>query len=54
MLYVLFKTPVYIYLKHNISEIGFSLHLQAEPTQLYSGGIASPYLRTPAPTQDNS
>jgi hypothetical protein len=40
------------YLKHNVSENGFCLRLQVEPTQLGPIARASPYLRTPAPTQD--
>jgi hypothetical protein len=40
------------YLKYNISEIGFCLRLQVEPTHLGPIDRASPYLWTPAPTQD--
>jgi hypothetical protein len=43
--------PVYIS-KHSVSEIGFSLRLQVKSTQLGPVDRASPYLRTPAPTQD--
>jgi hypothetical protein len=41
-----------LYLKHNVSETGLCLCLQVEPTQLGSIDRASPYLRTPASTQD--
>jgi hypothetical protein len=39
------------HLKHSVSETRFCLHLQEEPTQLDPIYRASPYLRTPAPTQ---
>jgi hypothetical protein len=42
--------PFYL-LKHNISETGFCLHVEVKPTQLGPVNRASPYLRTPAPTQ---
>jgi hypothetical protein len=45
--------PVF-YLKHNVSETGFSLRLQVEPTQLGPIDRASPYLRRPAPTHDRA
>jgi hypothetical protein len=41
------------YLKHNISETGFCLRLQVEPTELGPIDRTSPYLRTPAPTQES-
>lgn len=41
------------YLKCNVSEFGFCLHLQVKPTQLYPISRASPYLWMPAPTQDS-
>jgi hypothetical protein len=44
--------PFCFYLKHNVSETGFCLHLHVEPTQLGPVDRASPYLQTPAPTQD--
>jgi hypothetical protein len=44
--------PVFIYLNHNVSEIGFYLRLLVEPTQLGPIDRASPFLRTPAPTED--
>jgi hypothetical protein len=37
---------------HNVSETAFCLRLQVEPIQLGPVDRASPYLRTPAPTQD--
>jgi hypothetical protein len=40
-------------LKHIISETGFSLRLQVEPTDLAWIDGTSPYLRTPAPTQES-
>jgi hypothetical protein len=43
--------PAYIS-KYNVSETGFCLRLQVEPTQLGPIDRASPYLRTLAPTQD--
>jgi hypothetical protein len=43
--------PVF-YLKYNVSETEFCLRLQVEPTELGPMDRASPYLRTPAPTQD--
>jgi hypothetical protein len=42
-----------LYLKHNVSETGFRLHLQVEPTQFGPIDRASASLRTPAPTQDS-
>jgi hypothetical protein len=42
--------PVF-YFKDNITETGFCLRLQVEPTQLGPINRASTYLRTPAPTQ---
>jgi hypothetical protein len=42
----LFKT------KYNVSETGFSLRLQVEPTQLGPIDRSHPYLWAPAPTQD--
>jgi hypothetical protein len=43
----------YFYLKYNVLKTGFCLHLQVESTQLGPTDRASPYLWTPAPTQDN-
>jgi hypothetical protein len=43
--------PVYIS-KHNVSETGSCLRLEVKPTQLGPIDRGSPYLRTPAPTQD--
>jgi hypothetical protein len=40
--------PVFIYLKHSISETGFCL----ERTHMGPVDRASPYLQTPAQTQD--
>jgi hypothetical protein len=37
------------YLKSNVSETGFCLHLQVKPTQLDTIDRASPYLRTTVP-----
>jgi hypothetical protein len=34
---------------HNVSETGFCLRLQVEPTQLGPIDRATPYLRTPVP-----
>jgi hypothetical protein len=39
-------------LKHNVLETGFCLRFQVEPTQWGPIDRPSPYLRTPAPTQD--
>jgi hypothetical protein len=39
-------------LKHNVSETGFCLRLQVEPTQLDPMDRDSAYFRTPAQTQD--
>jgi hypothetical protein len=44
--------PVLFYLDY-VLETGFCLRLQVEPTQLGPIDTASPYLRTPAPTQDS-
>jgi hypothetical protein len=44
----------YFYLKCNVSETGLCLHLQVAPTQLGPISRASPYLQTPAPTQDRT
>jgi hypothetical protein len=38
--------------KTHVSETGFCLHLQVKPIQLGPTDRASPYLQTPAPTQD--
>jgi hypothetical protein len=38
------NTVLYIFLKHNVSETGFCLHLQVKPTQLGPMNRASPYL----------
>jgi hypothetical protein len=46
-----YPSPWFIYLKRNFSETAFCLRLQVEPTQLSPVDRASPYLRTPAPTQ---
>jgi hypothetical protein len=43
---------LFLYLKHNVSETGFCLLLQVAPTELGPTDRASPYFRTPAPTQD--
>jgi hypothetical protein len=43
---------VLFYLKHNVSETGFCLHLQVDPSQLGSIDKDSPYLQIPAPSQD--
>jgi hypothetical protein len=40
-------------LTHNVSETGFRLRLQVEPTQLGPVGRASPYLRTSAPESES-
>jgi hypothetical protein len=45
---------LFLFKTHNVSESGFYLRLQVEPNQLGPIGIASPYLRTPAPTQDRT
>jgi hypothetical protein len=45
------QRPVYIS-KLNVSETGFCLRFQVKPTQLSPIYRASPYLRTPASTQD--
>jgi hypothetical protein len=50
MFLVIIHRPVYI-TEHNVSETGFSLRLQMEPTQLGPIHRASPYLRTPVPAQ---
>jgi hypothetical protein len=41
----LFTTPSCFYLKHNVSETGFCLHLRVRPTQLGPIGRASRYIR---------
>jgi hypothetical protein len=44
--------PIFLSNTHNISETGFCLRLQVESTQLDPIDRASPYLQTPASTQD--
>jgi hypothetical protein len=44
--------PVFLFKTHNVVETGFYLCLQVEPTHLGPIDRASPYLPTPAPTQD--
>jgi hypothetical protein len=43
---------LFLFKMHNVLEIGFCLCLQAKRAQLGSVDRASPYLQTPAPTQD--
>jgi hypothetical protein len=43
---------LFLFKTYNVSETGFCLHLQVEPTQLGPTDRASPYLGTAAPTQD--
>jgi hypothetical protein len=50
MFLVIIHRPVYIS-RHDVSETGFYLCLQVKPTQLGTISGASPYLRTPVPTQ---
>jgi hypothetical protein len=45
---------LFFYSKRNVSQTGFCLHLQVETSQLGPINTASPYLRTPAPTQDRT
>jgi hypothetical protein len=49
---VLCKTPSCVCLKHNVLETGLCLCLQVKPSQLGPIDRASPYVWTPAPTQD--
>jgi hypothetical protein len=42
---------LFLFKARNVSETGFCLRLQVEPTQLVPFDKASPYLRTPAPTK---
>jgi hypothetical protein len=44
----------WFYLKYSILDTGSCIHLQVEHTQLGPIDRASPYLRTPAPTQDKT
>jgi hypothetical protein len=46
MVLISFKTT------YSASETGFCLHLWVEPTQLGPIDTTSPYLHTPAPTQE--
>jgi hypothetical protein len=43
---------LFLFKTHNVSDIGFCLGLQVEPTQLGPTDRDSPYLRTPAQTQE--
>jgi hypothetical protein len=43
---------LFLFKTHRVSETGFSLYLQAEPTQLGPIDRATPYLQTPEPIQD--
>jgi hypothetical protein len=48
------NTVLFIFSKHNVSETGFCLRLQVEPTRLGPVNRASPYLRTPMPAPRRS
>jgi hypothetical protein len=48
----IFSIVLYLFKAHSISETGFCLRLHVEHVQLGAIDRASPYLRTPAPTQD--